>query len=188
MATSQTGQEKLRQKSYTREFKLSVVEFYRKNNNNLYQTSKRFSLNTKTLLRWIGDKDSIKKSKKGSKHRQHVRPPMYPETERQLYLEYKQLCKQGLKVKGYWFRIRAKQIIEATNPESSACYSNSWFDGFKQRHKISLRRATCTNVSQSQLKIRERQSKVFTETSVTLPVREFRLGLWGRLNFNRLPM
>ena len=49
-------------------------------------------------------------------------------------------------MKGYWFRIRAKQIIEATNPESSACFSNSWFDGFKQRHKVSLRRAT--NVSQ----------------------------------------
>ena len=146
MATSQTGQMKLRRKSYTREFKLSVVNFYRDNNSNLYQTSKRFSLNTKTLLRWIGDEDGIKKSKKGSKHRQHVRPPMYPEMERQLYLEYKQLRKQGLKVKGYWFRIRAKQIIEATNPESSACFSNSWFDGFKQRHKISLRRAI--NVSQ----------------------------------------
>ena len=36
--------------------------------------------------------------------------------------------------------------MEVTNPESSACFSNSWFDGFKQRNKISLRRAT--NVSQ----------------------------------------
>ena len=36
--------------------------------------------------------------------------------------------------------------MEVTNPESSACFSNSWCDGFKQRHKISLRRAT--NVSQ----------------------------------------
>ena len=70
MATfSETGLEKLRRKSYTREFKLSVVKFYRENNNNLYQISKRFSLNTKTLLRWIGDEEGIKKSKKGSKHR-----------------------------------------------------------------------------------------------------------------------
>ena len=112
MDTSQTGWEKLRRKSYIREFKISVVEFYRENNNNPYQTSKRFSLNTKTLLRWIGDEDSIKKSKEGSNHRQHVRL-------------------QGLKVKGYWFRICAKQIIEVTNPESSACFSNSWLDGLQ---------------------------------------------------------
>ena len=52
----------------------------------------------------------------------------------------------GLKVKGYWCQICAKQIIEVTNPESSACFSNSWFDGFEQPRKISLRRAT--NVSQ----------------------------------------
>ena len=105
VSCSQTDREKLQRKSYTREFKLSVVKFYRENNNNFYQTSKRFSLNTKTVLRWIGDEEGIKKSKKGSKHRQHVRPPLYPEMERQLYLEYKQLRKQGLKVKGYWFRI-----------------------------------------------------------------------------------
>ena len=98
------------------------------------------------MLRWIGDEEGIKKARKGSKHRQYVRPPLYPEMEQQLYLEYKQLHKQGLKVKGYWFRVRAKQIMEVTNPESSACFSNSWFDGFKQLHKISLRRAT--NVSQ----------------------------------------
>ena len=71
---------------------------------------------------------------------------MYPEMEQQLYLEYKQLHKQGLKVKDHWFRIRTKQIMEVTNPESDACFSNSWFDGFKHRHKITLRRAT--NVSQ----------------------------------------
>jgi len=146
VSCSQIGREKLQRKSYTREFKLSVVKFYRENNNNLYQTSKRFSLNTKIVLQWVGDEEGIKNSKKGSKHRQHVRPPLYPEMERQLYLEYKELRKQGLKVKGYWFRVRAKQIMEVTNPESSACFSNSWFDGFKQRHKISLRRAT--NVSQ----------------------------------------
>ena len=77
-------------------------------------------------LSTVGDKEGIKKSTKGSKHRQHVGPPLYPKMERQVYFEYKQLCKQGLKVKGYWFRIRAKQIMEVTNPESSVCFSNSW--------------------------------------------------------------
>ena len=48
VSCSHTGQEKLQPKSYTREFKLSV-EFYGENNNTLYQTLKRFSLNTKTI-------------------------------------------------------------------------------------------------------------------------------------------
>ena len=136
---------KVRSKSYTREFKLDVVKFYRENN--LYKASKRFSLNTKTVLQWIKDEETIKSSKKGSKHKQHARPPMHPEIETRLYQEYKELRKKGIKVKGYWFRIRAKQILEVTNPDlTTACFSNSWFDGFKQRHRISLRRAT--NVSQ----------------------------------------
>ena len=52
-------------KSYTREYKLEVVRFYHQNN--LYRTSKRFSLNTKTIGRWVADEEKIKKSKKASK-------------------------------------------------------------------------------------------------------------------------
>ena len=37
-------------KSYIREYKLEVVSFYREHN--LYQTAKRFSLNTKTVGCW----------------------------------------------------------------------------------------------------------------------------------------
>ena len=57
-------------KSYTREYKLEVVHFYRENN--LYQTAKRFSLNTKTIRRWVADEGNIKKSKKASKHVNHA--------------------------------------------------------------------------------------------------------------------
>ena len=59
-------------KSYTREYKPEVVRFYRENN--LYQTAKRFSLNTKTIGRWVADKEKIKKSKKASKRVNHVSP------------------------------------------------------------------------------------------------------------------
>ena len=55
---------KAKRKSYTREFKLKVVTFYRENN--LYQTSKFFSLNTKTVLRWAQDEQKIEKGKKAS--------------------------------------------------------------------------------------------------------------------------
>ena len=56
--------------SYTREYKLEVVKFYRENN--VYKTAKRFSLNTKTIGRWVADAEKIKKSKKASKHATHA--------------------------------------------------------------------------------------------------------------------
>ena len=49
----------------TLEFKLAVVNHCCENN--LYQTSKRFSLNMKTIFRWAGDEEKLKKAKKGSK-------------------------------------------------------------------------------------------------------------------------
>ena len=58
-------------KSYTREYKLEVVHFYRENN--LYQTAKRFSLNTKTIGLWVADEEKTKKSKKASERLYHAR-------------------------------------------------------------------------------------------------------------------
>ena len=54
-----TSKSALKRKSYTREFKLNVVKFYRDNGNNLYKTHKMFSLNTKTILRWISSEKTI---------------------------------------------------------------------------------------------------------------------------------
>ena len=60
-------------KSYTREYKLEVVRFYRENN--LYQTAKRFSLNTKTVRR-VADEEKINKA---SKRVNHARRYQFPE-------------------------------------------------------------------------------------------------------------
>ena len=133
-------QENRARKSYTREFKIQVVRFYHENN--LYQTSKKFSLNTKTIGRWVRDEAKIKKSKKASKRVSFTRQCQFPEMEEELYREYKQLRRQGFKIKGYWFKERAKQLLKEMNPDSSFKFSDSWFDGFKSRHRISLRRAT----------------------------------------------
>ena len=81
---------KAKRKSYAREFKLTVVNHYQENN--LYQTSKRFSLNTKTILRWVADKEKLKKAK-GSKRTITVRKVAFPEMEAALYQEYKSLRK-----------------------------------------------------------------------------------------------
>ena len=85
--------EKVRRKSYSREYKLEVAKFYRENN--LYRTSKFYSLNTKTVIRWAKDEEKLKKAKKGSKHLKHNRRAAHPEVEEKLYLEYKELRKKG---------------------------------------------------------------------------------------------
>jgi transposase-like protein len=93
-----------------RDFKLTVVNHYCENN--LYQTSKRFSLNTKTILRWVADKEKQNKAKKGSKHTITVRKAAFPEMETELCQEYKALRKRGLKVKGFWFKTKGRQQMQ----------------------------------------------------------------------------
>ena len=95
-----TGNAQVRKrKSYAREEKLRIVNSYYENGKNLYQTCKTFSMNSKTVLRWIKDEEKIRKSKKGSKRVKFVRSAQYPVLEERLHGEYKELQKKGLKVK-----------------------------------------------------------------------------------------
>jgi len=55
-------------RSYAREEKLQVTQWYWNNGQNLYQTCKKFELNSKIILRWIKDERKIKNSRKGHKH------------------------------------------------------------------------------------------------------------------------
>ena len=71
-----------------------------------------FSLNTKTILRWISSEKTIRKSAKGSKHAKKRRPAKYPAMEEKLVSEYRELRKKGIKVKGWWFKLRSKQLLE----------------------------------------------------------------------------
>ena len=140
--TGTPATEKVSRESYTREFKLSVIAFYRQNN--LYQTSKKFSLNTKTVLRWAASEEKIQKCPKGLRHLPKDRPAMHPEVEAALHAEFREMRQKGLKVKGYWFKLRARQLLEEKEPGATFQFSNRWFDRFKARHKISLRRPTNT--------------------------------------------
>ena len=117
-----------------------MIAFY--HSSNLYKTSREFSLNTKTILRWVKDEQKIGGSKKGSRRAVFQRSALFPDMEERLYGEYKELRRKGLKVKGWWFRVRGKQILMELHPEALFQFSCSWFDGFKTCHRISLRRAT----------------------------------------------
>ena len=53
-------------KSYTREEKLKIVNYYYDNRKNLYQMCKKFLQNMKTVQRWLRAEEKIWDSKKGS--------------------------------------------------------------------------------------------------------------------------
>ena len=133
-------------KSYSREFKLQVIKFYRDPQNTLYATSKHFSVDKKCILRWAHEETKIKKSSKGSKHCRHAKGGTYEKMEEVLVKEFLDLREKGLRVRGYWFKVRAKQLMEEMEPETKFAASDGWFTRFKARHSVSLRRPT--NASQ----------------------------------------
>ena len=135
---------KATRRSYTREFKLAIVTDYRQSGSNLYRACKKHELNSKTVLRWIACEDQISKSSKGSKKVAFTRMPHHPEMEAALMDEFKSLRQKGIKVRGFWFKIRARQLLAAMTPDPTFQFSKGWFEGFKGRHGLSLRRATNT--------------------------------------------
>ena len=90
--------EKKKRQSHSREKKLKVVKFYHENHCNMYQTCKKFELNSKTVKRWVVDEEKIKNSKKASKRVKFSHAASYPQMEESLYEEYKELRRKGLKV------------------------------------------------------------------------------------------
>ena len=137
--SKETRSLKRSRRSYTREEKIRVVSWYKENDSNLYKTCKKFTLNTKTVMRWIKDEEKIKKSKKGTKRVMFIRSAQFPLMEEQLHAEFRQL---RIKIKGWWFKNRAKQIFNEQYPGQNFSFLDGWFAGFKKRYKISLRRAT----------------------------------------------
>ncbi len=128
-------------KSYTREEKIGILNFYH-DGNTQYRTCKEFNLNTRTLERWIKNEQKIRGSKRGTRKMGSGRQAFYPDMEAELYKQFSELRVKGLKVKGWWFTLTAKKLMNEMHPGVSFQYSDSWFTDFKKRHDISYRRAT----------------------------------------------
>ena len=52
----------------------------------------------------------------------------------------------------WWFKTRAKQILQSEHPNTTFKSSDGWFSRFKNRYKISLRRPTNTAQTQPEEK------------------------------------
>jgi len=74
------------------------------------------------------------------------RGPAFPELEKALYEEFKELRQKGIKVKGKWFIYKAEILFRELYPNKTLVtdfkLSEQWFDRFKRRHRISFRSVT----------------------------------------------
>ena len=52
--------------------------------------------------------------------------------------------RKGIKVNGWWFKTRAKEILDCSHPDHTFQYSQTWFTRFKKRYRISFKRSTNT--------------------------------------------
>ena len=62
-------------RSYNREQKIEVIRWHNENGKILHRTRKHFSLNSKTILRWLDCEEKIRESKTGSKRVNFTKRP-----------------------------------------------------------------------------------------------------------------
>ena len=93
-------------RSYTREYKISVLKWQRDNGCSTNKTAKHFNISRRNIIRWIGANETIHTSKKGTKSIGSGRSAMYPALESQLHEEFLELRNKGAKIRNMWFMAR----------------------------------------------------------------------------------
>ena len=131
-------------RAFSREFKLSVVQWFHSNNKNVLQTSNHFKIDRKQLRTWIKAEKKIRKQKSKSMN-ERGRKAYFPRMEEKLVQQFKEQRKKGKTVKKWWFLSIARKIMNEEYSKNIVFkYSNRWFNGFCRRNRISLRRKTHT--------------------------------------------
>ena len=138
--------EKLKRRSYTREYKLSVVKWYMLNNKNKAVTARKFKLDRKQVRQWVQNENLIKETKQFTRKNHSGCPTKYPIAEQKLHEEFTSLRSQGKSIKRYWFNKRMCQLVRDYYPHAADEFKNSdqGFQGFGRRFRVTLRRKTHT--------------------------------------------
>ena len=141
--TQKSDQKKRLRKSYTREYKLMVVEWYNDHNKNMYKTCKFFKLNSKTFLNWLRNVERITAAPAESRKVGSGRKAKYPNMEKELYRQFKEIAPNVAGRGGRdtaWFVKKAREIMQVQNPSQSFRFSGSWFQRFRKRYNLGLTR------------------------------------------------
>ena len=132
-------------KSYTREFKLSVIKWHEEHGNIVSGIADKFSVDRKRVREWVKQKTEIEKMKTSSRKNKSGRKAAFPLTENELHSDFLKLRQEGQAVKSWWFKSRAKQLVKQHYPNKTFSCSDRWLRLFFKRKRISLRRKTHTS-------------------------------------------
>ena len=133
---------KSQRKSHTREFKLEVVEFLKKNGN-VSLTARKFGVANKKVREWRASEKQIQEQSRGCRASGRGRTAFFPLMEERLHKEFLDLRREGKKVRRWWFESRGKQLMKEHYPTANEFqFSDHWFRRFRLRYKISLRAET----------------------------------------------
>ena len=89
---------KASRRSFTREFKLSVIQWFHSHNKNILQTASYFKIDRKLVRQWMRNEEKIRKQKRNSKG-VRGRKAMFPLLEEKLLDEFTERRSQGKIVK-----------------------------------------------------------------------------------------
>jgi transposase-like protein len=95
-----------KRQSYSREYKISVLNWHRENGLVKNKTARHFNISHQNVIRWVRAEVEIRKGKKGTKRQGSGRTAMYPLLEQRLHKEFLDLRKKGVKIRSIWFTTR----------------------------------------------------------------------------------
>ncbi|VDO04360.1 unnamed protein product [Haemonchus placei] len=146
--------------SYSREFKLMVIDYYQRNGQNKYRTCKEFHITKSMLKGWLSRVDKIRESRPGSL--KSGRTGRRPDIERQLFALYRKRLETGLRVSNRWLRDRARELAGDVN---SICqFSDRWLRNFKKRFHIDLQRGSLDSDPSNPYDLVKTEKLTFSDT------------------------
>ena len=137
-------EERRRIRAYAREFKLSVVNWFRENGSNFSQTSRGFNIDCKRIREWVKNKESIKKLRNHARKNKSKQPGRFALAETKLLEKIRNMRKSGKAVKALWMKASAKQLVKSEYPLAEFKCSDHWLRRFLKRNRLSLRTKTHT--------------------------------------------
>ena len=128
-------------KSYSKENKIEVVQWYHENGQNVSRTADHLSIGRKQVRNWIKDEGSILQMKGRSKAKRY-RKEKHPLMEKKLHEEFLENRAKGNSVKRWWFTYRGRAILDELYPGEEFAFSDHWFRRFSTREGIAAKENT----------------------------------------------
>lgn len=128
-----------KRKTFCKEFKLKLINWYFKNGKNINHTVSNFLIDRNQVRKWLNDEEKIRSLKHSRKSRWHGKVK-FPFMEKEFHSEFPDMQKEGKHFKRWCFNLQGRELVKEKISEETSTFklSHRWFKGFFRRHKISL--------------------------------------------------